>query len=334
MKQIQEWENVTLERFRDQIRPLAQPAVMRGVALNWPLVQHSLQAPASAVDYLSRFSTNAPVSALIAPPSANGRLFYNESLSASNFGRTSLELRFVLNQLLQLQSEPSPPGVAIQAAAARDFLPGLEADNPMPLAPGVDARLWIGNSITVAPHYDAFENIACVAAGRRRFTVFPPEQLPNLYVGPLENTPGGAPISMVDLNAPDFHAYPRFKEALSQAQAAELGPGDLIYLPYMWWHGVQSLEPFNVLVNYWWNDQPDGEIHPRTALTVARLAFKDMTQEQRQRWQAFFDHYIFFPPQDLMDHLPQHARGVFGNLQQHQYAQLRNAIARAIEDPN
>jgi hypothetical protein len=59
---------------------------------------------------------------------------------------------------------------------------------------------------------------------------------------------------MVPLEQPDLRRYPRFQHALAAAQSAELEPGDAVYIPYFWWHHVQSLDRFNTLVNYWWDD--------------------------------------------------------------------------------
>jgi hypothetical protein len=83
---------------------------------------------------------------------------------------------------------------------------------------------------------------------------FPPDQVANLYVGPLDHTMAGQPASMAPLKSPDFDRFPRFREALAAARTAELEPGDAIYIPTLWWHHVEALSAFNVLVNYWWED--------------------------------------------------------------------------------
>ena len=121
----------------------------------------------------------------------------------------------------------------------------------------VEPRMWIGNAVKVNTHFDLAYNIACVVGGRRRFTLFPPEQIENLYLAPLDFTPSGAPVSLVQFTNPDYGRFPRYAEALRHAVQAELEPGDALFIPFGWWHHVESLTPFNVLVNYWWNGAPD-----------------------------------------------------------------------------
>ena len=110
------------------------------------------------------------------------------------------------------------------------------------LRPAVAPRIWIGNRVKVQTHFDLLDNIACVVGGRRRFTLFPPEQVPNLYIGPLDFTPSGTPMSMVPLTNPDFARYPRFAEALPPRSRRELEPGDALYIPYGWWHHVEVVD--------------------------------------------------------------------------------------------
>lgn len=329
---IREWADVTPEQFHAEIRPLGQPAVLRGLKRDWPIVQAGLQSAEAAVEYVSRFYRDKQIGTLTAPPSEKGRLFYNREMNGYNFVRSMENMRSVLRGILSVQGRPDAPGIAMQAIEAPDYLPGFEEEQPMEFVPDAPAKLWIGNAAHVAPHYDLKENIACVAVGRRRFTMFPPEQLPNLYVGPLDKTPAGAPISLVAVADPDLEKYPLYTEALAAAQSAELDPGDVIYIPYMWWHGVQALEPFNILVNYWWNDhEARSQIHPSSALALARLAFMDMPPEHRKRWRDMFEHYVF--RDDAMDHVPPHARGVMGDLTEPEIAQFRQMIARALMNP-
>lgn len=74
----------------------------------------------------------------------------------------------------------------------------------------------------------------------------------------------------MSLDAPELDRFLRYAEAMAAAQVAELEPGDAIFIPYMWWHGVQALDPFNLLVNYWWNSPHEATgLHPTWALTLA-----------------------------------------------------------------
>src|SRR3546814_563000 len=115
------------------------------------------------------------------------------------------------------------------------YLPGLGADNDLDVGDRDPlARVWISNRSRIPAHQDLPDNLACVAVGRRRVTLFPPDQLANLYIGPLDFTPAGQAISLVDFAAPDLARFPRFAEALRHAQVAELGPGDAVFIPSMW----------------------------------------------------------------------------------------------------
>ncbi|MFL6734586.1 MAG: cupin-like domain-containing protein [Sphingomicrobium sp.] len=330
---IREWSQVTRDQFEQEIRPLREPAVFRGLVPDWPLVRKGQQSSSAAVEYLKRLYSKKQIGTIKAGPEAEGRLFYNEQVTGYNFQRIMQDMRVVLQELLDTEHDHSPPTIAMQAITASDHLRGFDDDHPMPLLDRAPPRLWIGNSAVIAPHYDLLDNIACVAVGRRRFTLFPPDQLANLYVGPIDNTPAGAPISMVDVNDPDFETYPRFAEALAHAQVAELEAGDAIFIPYMWWHGVEALERFNVLVNYWWDEHSSPElVPPRVAMMIARLAFKDMSEEQLGRWRTMFDRYIFNPADDAMEHLPDHAKGLFGKMSGADVKKMRQVLGRMLLD--
>jgi len=72
-----------------------------------------------------------------------------------------------------------------------------------------------------------------------------------------------------------------------------LEPGDVIYVPSLWWHQVESVAHVNGLVNFWWSDQPAVLGSPVDALTHALMAIKSLPSAQRVAWRAYFDHYVF-----------------------------------------
>lgn len=309
---IREYGRIDASEFQ-QIRGRGKPAIFRGLDSDWPAVQAARRGDAEIIDYLKRFRSDTRATALVGPPEIRGRFFYNDDVSALNFQRGVTDLAPFLDRLLRDRDEPEPFAMAVQSEPVGTLLPGFEAENAIEiLHRPVPGRAWIGNRIQVAPHYDLQENVGVVVAGRRRFTVFPPEQLPNLYPGPFELTPAGTPISMVNPHAPDLERYPRFTEAMQTAQWAELGPGDAIYIPYHWWHGVDSLEPVNLFINYWWNDRLRDAGGPYDALMYAFFALKALPPEQREVWRMVFDHYVFCADGDPGEHLPEHARGMLG----------------------
>lgn len=331
---LPDWENVTPERFRDEILPAAQPVVMRGLVGDWPVVKAGRTSPAAICDYLRRFDGGQQIKTVSGPPRIDGRFFYNDDLTGFNFQQQPARLSTVLDFLLEHAGDERPAALAAQSITARDNLPGFSAENPLDLIPGsVDPRLWIGNAVTVATHYDPAENIACVVSGRRRFTLFPPEQIANLYVGPMELTPAGATISLVPLDDADPQAHPRFAQALASALTAELEPGDAVYIPYLWWHHVRSLEAVNVLVNYWWTPPADVYGAPRDALMHAILAIKGLPPAHRQAWQAVFAHYVFQADGDPGAHLPSPSRGVLGPIAPDQARNIRTMLARTLARP-
>lgn len=313
MRPIAEYGRVDRARFQSEIRPLELPAVLRGQAADWPAVAAGRDSHEALAGYLMRFAVQRELPVLVGPPEIEGRFFYREGLTALNFDRAGATLAVFLDRLLAQRDAARPEALAVQSEPVPELLPGFREANDIDLLdPPATPRAWLGNRVRVAAHYDVKENIGCVVAGRRRFTLFPPDQLANLYPGPFELTPAGTPVSLVDPAAPDLARFPRFAEAMAHAQSAELGPGDAIYIPYHWWHAVDSLESVNLFINYWWNSALPGLGAPYDALLHAFLAFRHLPPEQRAVWKRTFDHYIFCTQGDPAAHLPEEARGVMG----------------------
>jgi len=281
-------------------------------------------------DYLLGMRQGSRVSLATGPPAIKGHMFYRDDLQGPNFERYSTDLAGGLQTLLAHVNDPEPPMLYMEAVRLAECLPDFAASNRLDLLDeSITPRIWIGNAVRVQTHYDLLSNIACVVAGRRRFTLFPPEQLPNLYCGPPDMTPAGVPLSMVQLENPDFNRYPRFKQALEVAQVAELEPGDALFIPYGWWHHVQSLAPFNVLVNYWWVSSTTTS-SPRDCLLHGVIALRDMQPDERAVWKNLFDYYVFQTSGDPMAHLPLNFRGVMGSHSLEQIKNIKGTLAKAL----
>jgi len=330
-----EWRNVDLTMFRDEIVPRDRPAILRGLIADWPAVREGRASPKALADYLRRFDTGQPIQTAIGPPSIRGRLFYSDDLRGFNFERVRETFQASLARIFAHLGDPAPPAIYAGAVSSADCFPGFARDNALSLLDSsVAGRIWASNlGVTAPTHYDLSDNIACVVYGRRRFTFFPPDQLANLYVGPLDVTPAGQPTSLVDVAAPDLERFPRYARAMAQAEIAELEPGDAVFIPNMWWHNVESLGAFNILVNYWWFDTPRGLSSPFAALVHALLAIGALPENRRAIWRNSFDHYAFHADGDPAGHLPPQAHGMLGAMTPELARQLKASLLRALQRP-
>jgi Cupin-like domain len=307
------------------------PLLLRGLVARWPAVQAGLASPEAAAEYLQRFYSGQPLTAYLAAPEAQGRFFYDETCTGFNFRSGTATLGQVLGHITAHAGEAQAPSIYVGSTMLDRWFPGFTAENDLGIARlQALASVWIGNRTRVSAHYDFPSNIACNVMGRRRFTVFPPEALPDLYFGPLDVTPSGQSISLVDFAAPDLERHPRFAKALAVAQVAELEPGDAIYLPSMWIHHVEALADLNVLVNYWWCESPPWMGAPSNALQHALLSIRDLPPEQRRVWKALFDHYVFEPDPALTAHIPEAGRGVLGPLTAESARKVRNYLMNRL----
>jgi hypothetical protein len=322
---------VDRQTFTSEILPAAVPVVLEGLVSEWPVVRAARDSRLALARALRGFDAGARPHVIEAPAAAGGRIFYREDLGGFNFTRVPAGISATIDRLLQLADVAEPPALFLESMPAAAYLPGFAAAHPMPLLDErVAPRVWIGNAVKVNTHFDLTYNIACVAGGRRRFTLFPPDQIGNLYVAPLDFTPSGAPVSLVQLTHPDAARFPRFTEALRHALQAELGPGDALFIPYGWWHHVESLTPFNVLVNYWWNEATDHGA-PHGALLHALLTIRDLPPDQRAVWSEIFAQLVFADPESALAHLPASQRGMLAPPSPERSRKLREILARDLK---
>jgi len=312
-----------------------EPVIVRGFSRDWPLVAAGRDGPQAAADYLLSFYNGRPAVGYTAPPEVGGRYFYDDSLTRLNFEGGRVQLDAYIARMLEHLGDAAAPSFYVGSTDLDGYFPGfVAAGNDLPLGGPAFARalrsIWIGNRTIASAHHDMSNNIACVMLGERRFTLFPPDQIANLYPGPLEPTPGGQVVSLVDFRAPDLDRFPAFAEALEHAQVAELGPGDAVVYPALWWHHVEALADFNMMVNIWWNDVPAYMDTPMNTLLHGLLSLRDRPAGEKAAWRALFDYYVFGPADRPIAHLPEAAQGPLAPLDETAARRLRAMLLQRI----
>jgi len=315
------------EQFtRDVVEP-CRPLVIRGLIRDWPVVAAG-RSPDGLRRYLARFDRGGEAEAFFGSPGIAGKYFYGDGLDGFNFVRRRIGFGAATDAMVAALDKPESETIYMGSLPVEDYLPGFAAENPMPLV-AASPRIWLGHASEVSAHYDTVDNLACVVAGTRRFTLYAPELISNLYVGPIDNTMAGQPVSLAASSLPDDVKYPLFRDVRDQALVAALGPGDALYLPKLWWHQVVSQGPLNGLVNYWWDAFAIGPDAPHTTMLLAMIAIAERPLAERRAWRAFFDHYVFREKGHPLAHLPPEQHGVLGPLKEN-YGRLRARIMQMM----
>lgn len=309
----------------------ATPVLLKGLVSDWPAVARCGASIESAYRYINGFWTGEPVTVYISEEDIDGRFFYNEDCTDFNFRSGKAPLNQVFQKLSEAVTDAQRASIYVGSTAIDTWLPGFRAENDIGLpADDALASFWLGNRTRISAHYDFPDNMACVVAGNRRFTLFPPAEIANLYVGPVERTPSGQAISLVDFANPDFERFPKFRKALEAAQVFDLAPGDAIYIPSMWWHHVEALSDFNLLVNYWWCLSPAAMGSPTTALMHAMLSLRDLPERQRAAWRELFEYYVFSADESVYSHIPEPGRGCLAPLDEDGARRLRAELLNRL----
>jgi hypothetical protein len=322
--------DVGAEAFAKILAESTVPILLQGLVSDWPVVKSAQESYETLDAYLRRLYRDATVGVFTGAAEIGGRFSYNEDITGLNFERSREKLDTVLDQLKVHWENPASPSFYVGATTVDNCLPGFRAENHLDFG-DIDplASIWIGNRARIAAHYDLPDNLACVAAGRRRFTLFPPDQMENLYVGPIDFTPAGQQISLVDFHQPDLERFPRFTQALERALVVDMSPGDAIFIPSMWWHHVESLDNLNVLVNYWWRKSPAYMGPPIDVLYHALLSIRDLPPEQKKAWAGIFQHYIFSEDTSLPQ-IPASSLGVLGPIDETMARKLRATLLNKL----
>ena len=291
-----------------------RPFIVRQLHSDWLLVKKGRESETALKKYLLECSLKRDFVYAIGEPEQNGKIFYNKDMGV-NFVERKAALKTVLGYFDEIREAEEDVALYLSSLEIHKYFENLLTETPSYLNEDqYRAGLWIGNKIQVPLHNDFPNNVACVIGGRRKFTLIPPNQFENLYVGPIDFTPAGRAVSMVDLQNPDLDKYPKFAVALEHALTAELSPGDIIYIPSMWWHAVEGLDDFNVMLNFWWRENPTFLGGPDAAMKLAIATIRDLPHPEKQHWKQLFEYYIFNNSEKNTAHIPEKSWGVLGRI--------------------
>jgi hypothetical protein len=319
--------------FEKEVRGGPTPMILKDQVSDWPLVEAGKRSSKALCDALKPYAGSETVSLFRGDPVMKGRFFYSDDLRGFNFERLEMPLPSLLEELLRLETTATAPHVYAGAIPVPRHLPALRQDHDHGLLSKETEQLvslWIGNRSRTAAHFDLPQNLACVLRGRRRFILLPINQLANLYLGPLDRTLAGQPISLVDFVEPDARKHPRHAQAFEDALVADLEPGDALYIPSLWFHHVESPDPLGAMLNFWWRDAPSYLFTPMITLMHSLLSLRGLPEREREAWKTVFDHYIFETNGDPMAHLPESARGIFGEMTPERLQKLKYYLARSL----
>src|SRR5262249_674270 len=107
----------------------------------------------------------------------------------------------------------------------------------------------------------------CQIQGRKRCTLFPPQDTDFLYDG------------QVDPERPDIERFPLFDRAT--AYECTIEPGDTLFTPSGWWHHVRGLEK-SITVSY--NFFNDSNLATYIAHILGSLRALARSLEQSPEW--------------------------------------------------
>jgi len=143
------------------------------------------------------------------------------------------------------------------------------ATTDMPQSAG--SYLWLsGPGITASCHYDRSHNFFVQVSGAKRFYLWSPLQLKELYIYPFYH-PRDRQSQFINLewNERSERSYPlpTTTNARVPAYSIDLKPGDVLYVPPYWAHRVTSLTS-SVSINTW---SPGEELHVGSLLNSIGL---------------------------------------------------------------
>ena len=322
----------------DELFAEDQPVILKGLVKDWPLVKAGQESPDKVMQQLEEHYSQCPLLVYKGPPEIKARFGYDNACTGFNYASERTTIPKVFNTIRSQLTQEQHEYLYINSLKLDEGFPKLSESHSLSFEhPEFKhnqpvAKIWLGTESVAAAHFDQPKNIACCVLGKRRFTLFAPEQVHNLYPGPLTPTPGGQVVTLADLSNPDFTRFPRLEQALENAYIVDLEPGDGLYYPNMWWHEVEAFGRFNAMVNFWWMAAQPFLGNPMDVLMHAMMSVRDRPSSEKAAWKELFEYYIFADPEQVRAHLPPESHGALAtmddNLSRRLRAMLRNNLNR------
>jgi len=214
----------------------AQPIIFRGVAKDWPAL-----ASWTPELFAERY------------PTKEVRVYRDLPISGSVIeGRVQDHVHTsTISSFVSALRDPSRVDPCYLLQKTISDLPGLEQElgfAQLLAASGQANRsvnLWLGSEGTrTSFHFDPKDNLFVQVLGRKIFYLVSPRQTKNLYTDVQYSQKSR--VSPDDPNV--LSDFPDFAQVDVQYVVVE--PGDLLFLPKLWWHHVSSCD-VSISVNCW-----------------------------------------------------------------------------------
>lgn len=110
-------------------------------------------------------------------------------------------------------------------------------------------NVWMGQPHVIAHcHYDGYHNFYAQLYGTKKFTLFRPTNWPGLYPYPFLHPSHAQAQVNLSRRSDSERDFPLVNKV--EAVEVVLEPGDLLYMPPLWFHEVESLN-VSISVNVW-----------------------------------------------------------------------------------
>lgn len=133
--------------------------------------------------------------------------------------------------------------------------------------------LFMGTEGATTPaHFDEQHNFLQQVRGEKLVVLFPPDDYTRMYPFPVTHPCDRC--SLVDVRTPDLERFPNFREV--RGQVTTLVPGDVLYIPYAWWHYCRTETHLAASITFWAQATSDGKV-----LVPAEMGPNEWTRARR-----------------------------------------------------